>query len=212
MNSIPVKFACGELTLEGEWLFPDAEGQYPGVVITHPFPPMGGSMHNSVVTAIWENLARNSIAALRFNFRGTGESEGTFEGGSAEIEDVRAALDFASSYEGIDTARVGLAGYSFGAMMALPVGLRDERVKGMALASAPFSDSQWEKLREYKNPKLFVIGGEDQMIPLEDFRRQVMKSPDPESYQIIPGADHSFMGYETEVAGLFARFFTGVFG
>lgn len=72
-------------------------------------------MSNNVVFAICQALARQSIAALRFNFRGVGNSGGTFGEGIAEQEDVRAALDHVTSTPDIDHGRLGLVGYSFGA-------------------------------------------------------------------------------------------------
>ena len=169
-------------------------------------------MRNGVVTAIWHALSRHSIAAFRFNFRGVGASEGSFGQGIAEREDARAALDFALSSPGIDGKKIGLAGYSFGAMMALPVALRDERVGLLTLVSAPLSDSNWEQLKGYSKPKLYLVGDADQMMPIERFRQQTKDIPHPEHYQIISGADHFLGGYEAEVAERVSRFFAAGFG
>jgi len=70
-----------------------------------------------------------------------GKSGGQFGEGIAEQEDVRAALDFALATEGIDKERIGLAGYSFGASVALPVAVKDERVKMLALVSPALSEA-----------------------------------------------------------------------
>jgi alpha/beta superfamily hydrolase len=190
---------------------PDGEGPSPAVVVCHPFPPHGGSMQSSVVAAIWQALSRNSIAALRFNFRGVGNSEGSFGEGVAEREDVKAALDFVFGEPRIDVERIGLAGYSFGAMMSLPVALQDDCVGMLALVSAPLTDTNWEKFNDYKKPCLFVVGEEDQMVSLELFRRQMEKSPDPTRYHIIRGADHFLAGYEEEVGRIVAQFFADGF-
>ena len=106
-------------------------------------------MSNNIVFAICQALAQQSIGAFRFNFRGVGESEGTFGEGVAEQEDVEAALALTMSTKDIDSARVGLAGYSFGASVALPVAIKDERVSLLALVSPALSDSGWEKLKGY---------------------------------------------------------------
>jgi len=211
LNSIPVRFPCGDITLEGEWLFPDGKGPYPGVVVSHPYPPNGGSMQSSVITAIWQALARDSIAAFRFNFRGVGESEGSFGEGVAEREDVKAALDFAIATEGIDNGKIGLAGYSFGAMMSVPVAVRDERVAGLALVSAPLSDDNWKRLESYDKPGIFIIGENDRIVSLELFRKQMENSTDPGQYRIIPGSDHFLDGYEEEVGSIVSRFFADIF-
>ena len=121
MNSVHVDFPCGDITLEGEWHLPQGKGPFPAVVVCHPHSLYGGNMSNNVVVAICQSLLQNSVAAFRFNFRGVGKSDGTFGGGTAEQQDVSAALDFASSTPNIDPVRIGLAGYSFGGSVALPV-------------------------------------------------------------------------------------------
>ena len=208
MKSVPARFPCGELPLEGEWLIPDGEGPFPAVVVCHPHPPSGGNMNNGVVTAVWQGLAGRSLAAFRFNFRGVGASQGSFADGLGEQEDVRAALDFALASPAIDTGRTGLAGYSFGAMMAFRVALRDERVKALAMVAAPLSDTNWEQLKQYTRPKLYLIGDRDQMMPLERFKQHTTAAADPNPYQLIPGADHYLAGRENEVAGRISAFFT----
>jgi alpha/beta superfamily hydrolase len=208
MKTKPVSIPCGDITLEGEWLFPDGEGPFPAVVIAHPFPPMGGTMQNGVVTAIWQALVSRGIAALRFNFRGVGQSQGSFNEGVGERDDVRAALEVALMTEGIDVERVGLAGYSFGAMMSVPVALRDERVKCLAVVSAPLSEDNWKKLDEYRRLHLAVIGENDEVVPMELFRGQMEKESDFGKYRVITGGDHSLFGHEGEVGEVVAEFFS----
>lgn len=207
MKTIPVTIPCGDITLEGEWLFPDMEKPFPAVVVAHPFPPMGGTMRNSVVTAIWQALASRGITALRFNFRGTGRSQGSFDEGAGERDDVKAALEVAFNTEGIDLNKVGLAGYSFGAMMSVPVALRDERVKSLAVVSAPLSGDNWKKLDEYRKPHLVVVGENDEMVSMDLFRRHMEKVSDFGKYHIVPGGDHSLFGHEEEVGEVVGEFF-----
>lgn len=207
MKTIPVTIPCGDITLEGEWIFPDGEGPFPAAVIAHPFPPMGGTMDNGVVTAIWQALASKGISALRFNFRGVGQSEGSFNEGVGERDDVKAALEVALNTEGVDTNRVGLAGYSFGAMMSVPVALRDDRVKCLAAVSAPLSEDNWDKLDEYRKPHLVVVGENDDMVPMDLFRRQMEKESSFGKYHIVRGGDHGLFGHEEEVGKVVGKFF-----
>ncbi len=213
MNSIQTRFPCGSITLEGEWHFPQGRGPFPSVVVCHPAPLHGGNMLNNVVSAIWQALPRHSIAAFRFNFRGVGDSGGAFGGGIAEQEDVKAALDFLLSTPDIDAKRIGLAGYSFGASVALPVALQDERVSLLALVSpvsALRSDSGWEQLKGYHKSKFLIVGDADLVIPLEQFQQHI-KDIDPKQYHVVSGADHFWWGYEEEVAEKVAQFFVAGF-
>ena len=168
-------------------------------------------MSNNVVLAICQVLAQRSIAAFRFNFRGVGRSEGTFGEGTAEQEDVKAALSLISITPDIDQKRIGLAGYSFGAGVALPVALQDERVNLLALVSPALSDSAWQQLKGYAKPKLLISGNHDFVIPLPLFQQYIKDIPEPKHCQVISGADHFWQGYEEEVAQKVAQFFVACF-
>ncbi len=211
MNSVHARFPCGDISLEGELHLPEGEGPFLSVVVCHPHPLYGGNMLNNIVAAICQALSQHSIAAFRFNFRGVGNSEGEFGGGIAEQEDVKAALDFLLSTPDIDTERIGLAGYSFGASVALPVALQDERIGRLALVSPALSDSGWEQLKGYHKAKLLIVGDADSFIPLERFQQYTKDTADPKQYQVVSGADHFWQGYEEELAQKVTRFFAAGF-
>jgi alpha/beta superfamily hydrolase len=208
LNRVHITFPVADISLEGAWHFPDGTGPFPAVIVCHPHPLYGGDMSNNVVFAICQALAQQSIAALRFNFRGVRKSGGVFGGGIAEKEDVRAALVFVSSTPTIDRKRIGLAGYSFGASVALPVAVQDGRVSLLALVSPALLDSGWEQLKGYTKPKFLIMGDNDFVIPQQQFRQQVKDIPEPKQYQIISGADHFWGGFEEEVAQKVTQFFT----
>ncbi len=211
MKRVPVTFPCGDISLEGIWHLPQATSSLPAVIVCHPHPLYGGNMSNNVVFAICQVLAQRSIAAFRFNFRGAGKSEGDFGEGITEQEDVKAALAFISTAPDIDPKRIGLAGYSFGAGVALPVALQDERVNLLALVSPALSDSGWEQIKGYTKPKLLICGNHDFVIPLSQFEQYIKDIPEPKYCQVISGADHFWQGYEEEVAQKVAQFFVAGF-
>ena len=94
-----------------------------GAVISHPHPLMGGDMRNPVVEILAESLFAGGLSTLRFNFRGVGMSEGVFDEGRGEQEDVLAAVTYLER-QGI--REIVLAGYSFGAWVNAGVILREE--------------------------------------------------------------------------------------
>jgi alpha/beta superfamily hydrolase len=196
---------CGDISLEACWHFPDSNAPWPAVVVCHPHPLYGGTMSSSVVFGICQALAEKSIAALRFNFRGVGKSGGEFGEGIGEQEDVKAALDFALATKNIDKERIGLAGYSFGGMVALPVAIRDERVKRLALISPALDEAGWRELKRYNKPKFVIVGENDFVIPQAQFRK--LAEDMPEKYAIVASADHFWDGYEAEVADKVSAFF-----
>jgi len=212
LNSVPVRFPCEDITLEGELLLPAGNGPFPGVIVCHPHPQYGGNMLNNIVTAVYQILPTSSIAALRFNFRGVGNSEGGFGGGIGEQEDAKAALTFLRSTSDIDGGRIGLVGYSFGATAAFPVALRDEMVSLLALVSPYLSDPNWEQLKSYHRSKLLIVGDADFVLPLERFQQHMKDMAEPKESHIVSGADHFWGGYEGELAQKITDFFTTGFG
>ena len=167
-------------------------------------------MYNNVVAAICATVSQKGIAAFRFNFRGVDESGGQFGGGIAEQDDVRAALEFVTTSGKTDATKVGLAGYSFGGSVALPVALEDERVQYLALISPALTESGWLQLGQYARPKVVIVGGNDSVIRLEQFQELAGTSRNPEEYQTIAGADHFWWGLEAELVQKVANFFSGM--
>jgi alpha/beta superfamily hydrolase len=206
LKRVHISFPSGQLKLEGVWHLPEGDGPFPAVIVCHPHPLYGGNMSNNIVFNICQTLALKNIAALRFNFRGAGQSEGEFGGGTGEREDVRAALAFVSSAENIKRNKIGLVGYSFGGGVAAAVAVLDERVKMLALVS-PALVYGGESLREYKKPKFIIIGENDNMVAPEEVEEAVEAMPKPKRFEIIPGADHFWAGYEEAVAEKVCRFF-----
>lgn len=108
----------------------------PAVVLFHGFTGTKVEPHRIFVKAA-EALAREGIAALRFDFRGSGDSEGDFEDMTlqGEISDARASLDYLSGIPGIDDDNIGILGLSMGGAVAASVS-DDPRVKSVVLWSA----------------------------------------------------------------------------
>jgi alpha/beta superfamily hydrolase len=170
------------------------------VVLCHPHPLYGGSMNNNVIIKLASVLSDASIAALMFNFRGVGRSEGGYGGAIGEREDVVAAIDWLTSQKGIDVQRVGLAGYSFGAMVGAPVAGLDTRVKAVALISPPLDTEQIKLLKKCTSPKLVIVGSEDDVALPEEVEMWNGELPQPGRFHLVEGANHFWHGYEGAVA------------
>ena len=104
-----VTFLSNGLEIEGQLAAGDHQR---GVVVTHPHPLYGGNMHNNVVIAVSRAYQSRGCTTLRFNFRGVGGSQGNYDDGVGEQEDVRAAVAYLAD-NGME--QIDLAGYSFGA-------------------------------------------------------------------------------------------------
>ncbi len=206
MKETPVVITSQEVTLEGALYVPDTVTPVPGVVVCHPHPLYGGCMENGVVAALCHALQEQGVACLRFNFRGVGKSQGRFGQGLGEQHDVLAALSFLAAEPFVDPECLGLAGYSFGARIAMTVAPKDARVRALGLVSPPVSAISPSILDDWHKPKYLVIGSRDDFILPDEFRHFVHDLSDPKSYDVFEEVDHFWWGKEKEVGLRLAAF------
>ncbi|MBZ5547775.1 MAG: alpha/beta fold hydrolase [Acidobacteriia bacterium] len=165
-------------------------------VVCHPHPLFGGTLHNKVVFHTMKALNNFGFPVLRFNFRGTGLSEGEHANGIGEGDDVRAALDW---LEREFTLPVIFAGFSFGAAVGLRAACADDRVRllvALGLPAVPVEDRvyDFDFLRACPKPKLFVSGSRDQFGPTGKLEALVQTFADPKKLVRIEAGDHFFEG------------------
>jgi uncharacterized protein len=211
MSKAHITFPCGNLKLEGIFYTTVSDKLLPSVVVCHPHSLHGGSMNNNVTLAIADALLSIKVNTLLFNFRGVGTSQGNFGGGLEEQNDVRAALDWLEKQYGVDTDRLALAGYSFGAGVAFPVACADERVKAIAMVSPYFEVNLNNLLNSCTKPKLFVTGTDDRIVLPDDVAGYATVSAEPKKAFFINGVDHFWANYEKEMASTVVQFFEDLF-
>lgn len=211
MNETKVTFRSGKLLLEGARSNPSGEGPLGAVLVCHPHPSFGGSMDNNVVKGICQALFDRSIVTLRFNFRGVGKSEGRFAHGIGEQEDVEAAIEFLAGERDIDARRIGLAGYSAGAVFGTSVAVTDARVQALAVISFPLGMADLGAVKSWPKPKLFIAGSKDDFAPADELNELCRTAIEPKECAVIDGADHFWQGYEEVLAGKVGDFFSRVF-
>jgi hypothetical protein len=192
----PITFPSGDLTLEGLLHRPPVM-PHPAVVVCHPHPLFGGNMHNSVVTAVCHALVEAGIAALRFNFRGVGRSQGRFGEGVGEREDVIAALAYLRQREGVDSAKVGIVGYSFGAAVVLVAA--DDQMAALAAISPPSFGSAIPPLA-IRCPALLITGDRDDVAPPAQVTALARTLGSHCRVEVVPGADHFWWGHDEKLA------------
>jgi uncharacterized protein len=161
------------------------------VVFGHPHPLHGGTMHTKVVFRAAKALASGGWAVLRFNFRGVGQSDGTFGDGVGEVEDFRAALTFMQSR--YPAAALWAAGMSFGAWVALTAGATDERVETMLGMAPPVDRYDFSAFRRSRKEKFFIHADRDEVCPLPAVQQFFAELPDPKRLFVIEGATHLFI-------------------
>ncbi len=193
MKEESVKIPSGELRLEGLLAKPTGAGVH-GAVVCHPHPLYGGSMHNNVVEAILEALWKRGYATLRFNFRGVGASEGEHSGGVGEADDAKAALKFLLAQPGITGDTAIMAGYSFGAAVAMRAGAESKDVSTIAAIALPVGMSDFSSAAGSGKKIVLAAGDHDSYCPKRAITALAESSG--AKLKIIEGADHFFGGYE----------------
>jgi len=206
---VTVSFETADgLTLEGAWSNP--EGSPTSVVVLcHPDPKQRGTMNAPLMRSLAGSLADAGIAVLRFDFRGVGRSEGVHGGGIAEIADVDAAIRTASeTHAGVP---LGIAGWSFGAVVAL----RWQANSGSTMKYAGIAPPVWfpdHRGRLLPEPgelataeRVFVIGDRDQFATVDDLRAYTDSIG--ARLEVLGGSDHFFYFREHVVARVLVALF-----
>lgn len=171
----------------------------PLALILHPHPLYGGSMTNKVVFALHRAFHRHGFATLRINFRGVGRSHGRYDEGEGETADALAALDWLRA--GHPHARAcWLAGYSFGAWIALRALMERSGIERFVAVAPPVSLFDFSFLAPCPAPGLILHGGRDELVPEPMVARLAHHHGAAIRYHRLDGADHFFEGHFDELA------------
>jgi alpha/beta superfamily hydrolase len=184
-----------EVTLEARYT--------PGIrtrsaIICHPHPMYGGSMDNNVVITLQGVFQGLGWGTLRFNFRGVGQSTGTYADGIGEQEDLLAASRTLRA-EQEELSAMCLAGYSYGAWVALGAIRQGLQQDALILVSPPVDFLQFDGLTLPPPPRLVTLGDKDAYCAVSSLRTWLKiaeQQKEPAQVEIIPGADHFYRGYE----------------
>jgi uncharacterized protein len=177
----------------------------PVALILHPHPQHGGTMHNKVVYTLFHAFVRQGFAALRFNFRGVGKSQGGWGGGEGELADSAAAIDWLQA-NNPEAAQCWIAGFSFGAWIGLQLLARRPETSGFIAVAPPVNLVDFAFLTRAPAPGLIIQGDRDQIVPPNSVKelagRLQKQHPGKIGYKQIPGADHFFGGKLDELGAI----------
>lgn len=159
-------------------------------VICHPHPQHGGAKTNKVVYTLARSALQAGCAAVRFDFRGVGDSAGTYDQGVGEIEDALAVVQWAQRTSGCE--RLVLAGFSFGAAVALRAATRDTPV---ALVTIALPTSYFDEQLPRPNCRWLAVHGDaDEVADSEAAKRSLRALAPPPETLWMPEAGHFFHG------------------
>ncbi|MGH8028854.1 MAG: alpha/beta hydrolase [Arenimonas sp.] len=158
-------------------------------VIAHPNPPEGGTMHNKVVTTCARALTESGLAAVRFNFRGVGASEGGFDNGRGEVLDMLAVAQWVQQQRPDDA--LWLAGFSFGSWVAL-LAARQLPVQQMVSIAPPVGRRDFAGVLPPPCPWLLVQGEADEVVSAPAVLEWAEAQSPPPTIVRMPDTGHFF--------------------
>ena len=179
---------------------PEAGDERPAtIVLCHPHPLHGGTMHNKVITIMERAMRELGLRTIRFNFRGAGESEGEHDEGYGETDDLFAVIEFVRHTRPND--QLWLGGFSFGAYIATRAAQNLQL--GQLISVAPAVDRfKFSELQHPGCPWLVVMGDEDEVVSIEDVNSWVETVDPAPDYLVMEQAGHFFHRRLMDLRGL----------
>ena len=167
-------------------------------IVAHPHPAHGGTMHNPVVFHAERELFRSGFTTMRFNFRGVGESQGSYDECQGEVEDLGAATSW---LRGVALGLpMFLVGYSFGSVCAIRHAVTDPTVKAVIGIGMPARIFSLDEVEQLGRPIAVVQGSEDEFARPEELRPMLEKARPRGLLTEIQGSTHLFPDRAREAA------------
>tara|TARA_B100000029_G_C17343645_1_gene876234 strand:+ start:119 stop:763 length:645 start_codon:yes stop_codon:yes gene_type:complete len=209
MRQQSIAFNSKNNTLEGIISIPNGSPKnVPAVLLGHPHPIFGGSMSSTVLQLISTTLDSCGLATMRFNFRGTGNSQGSFDQGKGEQDDLKAAWDVLRRWPGIDNRKLGLMGISFSSSVALGCIDKMKGIAGLCIVSPTENSILRVPLDKIKCPKLVITGSEDKISKWDSVQNALDSVSPKTQFKVIEDADHNWTDKEDELASIVSQFFS----
>ena len=180
--------------LEGRYHHSKKPGA-PIALVLHPHPEFGGTMNHKIVLAMYESFVQRGFSTLRFNFRGVGRSQSTFDNGQGEMSDAASALDWVQAHNP-NAQSCWIGGFSFGAWISMQLMMRRPEIKGFISIAPPAKEHDFSFLAPCPASGLILHGDKDEIVPLESVDKLAAKLQSQKNividYEIIKGGDHFF--------------------
>jgi len=162
-------------------------------------------MNNKIVYNLYQSFAQRGFAVLRFNFRGVGRSQGTFDNGIGELSDAASALDWMQQFNP-DARTCWVAGFSFGAWIGMQLLMRRPEIRGFISIAPPANLYDFSFLAPCPSSGLIVQGTADEVVTPSAVQKLVDKLKTQKhitiDYETIEGANHFFENEQEQLMGL----------
>ena len=181
----------------------------PICLVLHPHPRQGGTMNNKIVYNIYHAFKNIGFATLRFNFRGVGKSQGSYDNGVGELTDAAAALDWLQN-ENPTAQNTWIAGFSFGSWLALQLLMRRPEIAGFVAVSPPANLYDFSFLAPCPASGLIIQGTDDKIVEAEQVSGLADKLNKQKNLKIVYkkliGADHFFKNELDDIQDIITKY------
>ena len=161
-------------------------------------------MNDRIVQQLYKTFVNRGFATLRFNFRGVGKSQGSFDNGIGELSDAASALDWVQQIHP-EAQTTWVAGVSFGALIGMQLLMRRPEIRGFISIAPPANMYDFSFLAPCPSSGLIINGTADRVAPPADTQTLVEKLHEQKGITIthteIEGAGHFFEDHMDEMIG-----------
>ena len=184
----------------------------PIAVVLHPHPLHGGNMNNRVVYTLYNAFADSGFSVLRFNFRGVGRSQGSYDSGAGELSDAAYAFDWLQQVNTTSNL-CWIGGYSFGALIAMQLMMRRPEIEGFVSVAPPADSEDFSFLAPCPSSGIIIHGEDDTNVPVESVKKLASKLDGQKNisvrFQSIKGTDHFFKDKIVELSSAASTYIQG---
>lgn len=171
----------------------------PAIVVCHPHPVYGGTMRNKVVYWMARAFEELGYSVLRFNFRGVEKSEGQWDEGVGEVDDVTSMIDWLEQKN--PDSPLYLAGFSFGTYAGLQAARKDDRIQRMLAVAPAVNLWSFDFMLGETRPLTIIQGTADEIVPFEQVQAWV-KNQTNIQFHTVEGAGHFFPQHLEELQNI----------
>lgn len=190
--------------LEGKYSPGKKENAHVALVL-HAHPKGGGHMDTPVALQMYDIFKERGFSVVRFNFRGVGRSQGTYDQGLGELSDAATVLDWAQAHNP-NTPYCWVAGHSFGAFVGMQLLMRRPEIAGFISVSPPTNMYDFTFLAPCPASGVVIHGENDVIVPYDDMERVMSKVRVQKGIEVsmkkVPMAGHLFSQHVEEMGGL----------
>ena len=194
--------------IEGRYT-PSKKTEAPIALIPHPEPNQGGTMNNKVIFSLYREFVKRDFSTLRFNFRGVGKSQGSYDDGEGELTDAATAMDWIQT-QNPSATHCWVAGFSFGSWIGMQLMMRRPEISGFISISPPADKFDFSFLAPCPASGLIIHGKNNKRVPVENIQKIVdrlsMQKDVKIDLEFVNEANHIFKDHHEDLIKVIKKY------